>query len=78
MPDKAAFCFRSVILMNNCLLFEEKRLILHIVNLLKDHATRQNIGGSQCVSAIDHLLYEKYDLSYGEIAFIEKMTKPVN
>ena len=44
---------------------------------LQDFTSTSDIDWSQSVSDIDRQLYAKYGLSDDEIAFIEKMIKPM-
>ena len=45
--------------------------------LLQDFTSTSDIDWSQSISDIDRQLYAKYGLSDEEIAFIEKMIKPM-
>ena len=44
---------------------------------LQDFTSSSDIDWSKSISEIDQQLYDKYDLSTDEIAFIEKMIKPM-
>ena len=44
---------------------------------LQDFTSSSDIDWSQSISDIDRQLYSKYGLSDDEIAFIEKMIKPM-
>ena len=44
---------------------------------LQDFTSTSDIDWSQSIADIDHQLYAKYGLSDDEIAFIEKMIKPM-
>lgn len=44
---------------------------------LQDFTSNSDIDWSQSIADIDHQLYAKYGLSDDEIAFIEKMIKPM-
>jgi hypothetical protein len=44
---------------------------------LQDFTSSSDIDWSKSVPEIDKQLYDKYDLSTDEIAFIEKMIKPM-